>query len=288
MDRSHLATERIERIALEELHDAADEALRARLGLRMEVTGTALVSLAPGDPENILLNRAIGLGVEREAEPGEAARIAALYRAAGVTKFFIHLTPESLPSVQAGWKGFHLTPESLPSGLDGELEAEGLVRRRAWVKFLRNMDGPPPEARSSLDVREIGSEHAPAFARIAAHGFDMAEESEPLIAGLVRRPGWHLFMSFDGDRPAGTGALFARDGMGWCDWGATHPDFRRRGGQRAVLAARIARAAELGCRLMATTTGEAVEGDPQHSYSNIERAGFRHAYTRANYGPPPG
>lgn len=54
-----------------------------------------------------------------------------------------------------------------------------------------------------------------------------------------------------------------------------------------MLAARIAKAAELGCRLMATTTGEAVEGDPQHSYSNIERAGFRAAYTRANFGPPP-
>lgn len=270
MDPSHLAAERIERLAMEELHDAAGDALRARLGLRREVSGTALVSLAAGDPENILLNRAIGLGAEASARPGEAADIAALYRAAGVTKFFIHLTPDARPA-----------------GLAAALEAEGLVRRRAWVKFLRAMDEPPPETGSSLEVREIGPEHATDFARIAARAFNMAEESEPMIAGLAGRPGWHLFMSFDGDRPAGTGALFLRDGMGWCDWGATHPDFRRRGGQGAVLAARIARAADLGCRLMATTTGKAVEGDPQHSYSNIERAGFRPAYTRANYGPPP-
>jgi GNAT superfamily N-acetyltransferase len=271
MNLSHLAAERVERIALEDLHDAADDSLRARLGLRNEVLGTTLVSLAAGDPENILLNRAIGLGVEAEAEPGEATRVAALYRAAGVTKFFIHLTPEARP----------------PS-LESELGSQGLVRRRAWVKFLRAMDEPAPEARSSLEVREISPEHAMDFAKIAAHGFDMAEQSAPLIAGLVGRPGWHLFMTFDGDRPAGTGALFVRDGTGWCDWAATHADFRRRGGQGAVLAARIARAAELGCRLMATTTGEAVAGDPQHSYSNIEKAGFRAAYTRANYGPPPG
>jgi GNAT superfamily N-acetyltransferase len=271
MNSSHLAAERIERIALEDLYDAADESLRARLGLRKEVLGTTLVSLAAGDPENILLNRAIGLGVETAAEPGEAARIAALYRAAGVTKFFIHLTPETSPA-----------------DLAGDLEATALVRRRAWVKFLRNMDQPPPESPSSLGVREIGTEHAMDFAKIAAHGFDMAEIAAPLIAGLAGRPGWHLFMTFDGDRPAGTGALFVRDGMGWCDWAATDPEYRRRGGQGAVLAARIARAAELGCRLMATTTGEAVEGDPQHSYYNIEKAGFRTAYTRANYGPPPG
>ena len=271
MDPAHLAAERIERAAIEELHDAAGESLRRRLGLRLEGHGTALVSLAAGDPGNILLNRAIGLGVEASARPGEAADVAALYRAAGVTNFFIHLTPDAMLA-----------------GLAGELEAEGIVRRRAWVKFLRDMDQPAPEARSTLTVREIGPAHAADFARIGAAAFDMSRDVEPLVAGLAGRPGWHLFMSFDGDRPAGTGALFVRDGIGWCDWGATDPGFRRRGGQGAVLAARIARAAELGCRLMATTTGEAVEGDPQHSYSNIERAGFRAAYTRANYGPPPG
>ena len=269
MDPLHLAAERIERAAMQELYDAAGAALRRRLGLRLEVHGTALVSLAEGDPGNILLNRAVGLGVETAAEPGEAARVAALYRDAGITNFFIHLSPDARPSA-----------------LTAELEAAGLVRRRAWVKFLRGMDDPPPEARSSLTVREIGPAHAMDFARIAAAAFDMSRDIEPLVAGLAWRPGWHLFMSFDGDRPAGTGALFVRDGVGWCDWGATAPEFRCRGGQGAVLAARIAKAGELGCRLIGTTTGEAVEGDPQHSYSNILRAGFRPAYTRANYGPP--
>lgn len=270
MEASHLAAERIERTALEELHEAADEALRRQLGLRLERRGTALVSLAERDPGNILLNRAIGLGVEAAAEPGEAARVVALYRDAGITNFFIHLSPDARPPTLAS-----------------ELEAAGLVRRRAWVKFLRGADESPPEARSSLAVREIGPAHAADFARIGAAAFEMSRDVEPLVAGLAGRPGWHLFMSFDGDRPAGTGALFVRDGIGWCDWGATAPEFRRRGGQGAVLAARIARAGELGCHLMVTTTGEAVEGDPQHSYSNILRAGFHAAYSRANYGPPP-
>ena len=34
-----------------------------------------------------------------------------------------------------------------------------------------------------------------------------------------------------------------------------------------------------------TETGEAVEGDPQHSYHNFERAGFQAAYLRDNFVP---
>ncbi len=69
------------------------------------------------------------------------------------------------------------------------------------------------------------------------------------------------------------------------DWGATHPGFRRRGGQTAVLAARIRFALEQGCETICTMTGEAVPGDPQHSYSNIMKSGFAEAYLRENWIP---
>ena len=93
-------------------------------------------------------------------------------------------------------------------------------------------------------------------------------------------------MSFDGDVPAGTGTLYVRDGVGLVDWGATAPDFRRRGGQGAVMGRRIEDALDLGCRLLTTETGEAVSGDPQHSYNNIRRMGFRESHVRDNYAPP--
>ncbi|HUG99452.1 MAG TPA: hypothetical protein VMQ83_09790 [Gammaproteobacteria bacterium] len=43
---------------------------------------------------------------------------------------------------------------------------------------------------------------------------------------------------------------------------------------------------ELGCRKLLTCTGEAVPGDPQHSYRNILKAGFRESYVRDNYALP--
>lgn len=76
-----------------------------------------------------------------------------------------------------------------------------------------------------------------------------------------------------------------RDGVAYLDFGATHPDFRRRGGQTGVLNTRIHDALDAGCASIVTMTGEAVPGDEQHSYRNIQKAGFTEAYLRENWIP---
>jgi GNAT superfamily N-acetyltransferase len=81
------------------------------------------------------------------------------------------------------------------------------------------------------------------------------------------------------------GALFVRDGLGWLDFGATRPRFRRRGSQGAIMAARLRLARDLGCRRTFTCTGVAAANDPQHSYGNILRMGFRKSVIRENYAP---
>jgi GNAT superfamily N-acetyltransferase len=92
-------------------------------------------------------------------------------------------------------------------------------------------------------------------------------------------------MSFEGNRPAGTGGVYVRGDSAYLDWGATHPDFRRRGSQTAILNARVQFAFSMGCKMVVTMTGEAVPGDPQHSYSNILKTGFTEAYLRENWVP---
>jgi GNAT superfamily N-acetyltransferase len=76
-----------------------------------------------------------------------------------------------------------------------------------------------------------------------------------------------------------------RDGLGYLDFGATDPAFRRRGSQTALLGARIRDALDTGCHTIVTMTGEAVPGDAQHSYRNIEKAGFVTSYLRENWIP---
>ena len=111
------------------------------------------------------------------------------------------------------------------------------------------------------------------------------EGLEPAIAALANDHNWHLYMGFAGDTPACTGGLYMKDGVGYLDFGATHPDFRRRGGQTSLLNTRIRAALDAGCSSIVTMTGEAVPGDEQHSYRNIQRAGFKEAYLRENWIP---
>jgi GNAT superfamily N-acetyltransferase len=136
-----------------------------------------------------------------------------------------------------------------------------------------------------LDIRPIGREYGEQFAHIACNAFDLGEGAIEWLAELPGRPNWHVFMSFVDDQPAGTGALFVEDGMAWFDFGTTAPEFRQRGSQAALLARRIEYALELGCRKLLTCTGKAVPGDPQHSYRNLLKAGFRETYARGNFAP---
>ncbi len=152
------------------------------------------------------------------------------------------------------------------------------------MKFSRGPGAVRPVT-TDLSIRRVGAEHANDFASIVGDAFDFDPAFQPAIAALAHDPGWQLYMSFDGDTPAGTGALYMQDGIAYLDFGATHPDFRRRGAQSGILSVRIEAALAAGCRSIMTMTGEAVPGDEQHSYRNIEKAGFAAAYLRENWIP---
>lgn len=259
-------TERTEAAGLEALHAAASDELRARLGLRIEHIDGTMISIAAAD-SSILLNRAMGLGLAVPATEDAIERICAIYREHDVERFYL---------------GVH--PEARPDGIERLLEDAGLEPARGWVKFERGPD-PAPTAESSLEVREIGEEHVDEFGRIATSGFGLTPEAAPLFRGLVDRSGFHLYVTFDGDVPAGTGLLYVDGDRAWFDWAATDPAFRRRGSQRAVLARRIEDALDAGCTRLMTCTGEAIPGDPQHSYHNIEWAGFEPKFLRENWVP---
>ena len=107
--------------------------------------------------------------------------------------------------------------------------------------------------------------------------------SHEWLAALASSEGWQCFVAFDGAEPAGAGALFVAGEIGWVGIGATKPEHRGKGAQSALLAARVAAAADAGCSVVVTETGEPVDGRPNGSYRNIVRAGFEPQYVRANY-----
>lgn len=260
-------SEAAERAALADLHRAAPNGYRNQLGLSLRVIDGVLVSIARHAP-TILVNRAVGMGSNHPADRESVAAVVDRFREAGVGRYFLHLDPAAVPEDLPVW-----------------LEEEGLEPfHRAWAKFRRGTE-PSVEARSDLRVKEIGPEHASDFGRIAAAGFGLDDIWIPVLAGLVGRVGWHVYMSFDDETPAGCGAMRIHEGLAWFDWAATLPEYRCRGSQGAVMARRIADGIAHGCEAFVTATGEEVKGDPQHSYRNIERFGFRRTHARANWVP---
>lgn len=264
--------EDLERAALEDLHLAALPAVRAALAIQGLRIGGAFVSVAGRLPASaVVVNRAIGVGLsapETEETEETVGDMLAAYRRAGVARYFIQRHPDAAPPHLTEW-----------------LVAAGLEKARGWQKFARGREAVE-ERPTDLTIREVGPADGIAFGRIVCDAFDLGEAAVPWLAALPTRPDWHVFMSFDGAAPAGTGALFVQGDLAWTDFGATAPDFRRRGSQGALLAHRVRHALDLGCRRIFTCTGEDVPGDPQHSYKNILRAGFREDYVRENYAPP--
>lgn len=259
----------IELQSMVDLHAAATPELVESLGLVSRSVGSAYVSVASHLPATaIVINRALSLGLSQPETAQSVREILAPYKEACVGRFFIQCHPDAQPA-----------------DLGEMLLAEGLEEARAWQKFARGRE-PVPQVTCDLRIEEIGPEHGEAFGKIVCDAFDFGEAAIPWLARLAGREGWHIFMTFADGEPAGVGTLYVKDGVGDIDLGATAPKFRGRGSQGLVLAKRIECALDLGCKHIVTCTGVAVSGDPQHSYSNIKRAGFRETYIRKNYAPP--
>jgi GNAT superfamily N-acetyltransferase len=176
-----------------------------------------------------------------------------------------------------------VAPEAEPGDLGDRLAARGLAPERGWTKFTRRVTDPP-ELRTELRVER--DDQGDAFAEAAQRGFGVPEFFRGWLARLAGRDGWQCFVAFDGETPAAAGALYVHGGVGWSGIGATVPKHRGKGGQSALLAARISAAAEAGCEVVVTETGEPVHGQPNGSYRNIVRAGFEPVYVRRNYLSP--
>ena len=163
------------------------------------------------------------------------------------------------------------------AGLEQELGARGFEPDYAWQKFERGVE--PYEAPTDLRIAEADERLGGLFS--AAYG--APPELGAWFGRILGRPGWHALGAYDGELLVASGALWARDGLGWVGFGATLPSHRGRGAQAALLAARIDRAAELGVTMLVTETGVAREGRPGPSYRNLLRAGFAPVYERPNF-----
>jgi hypothetical protein len=246
-----------------ELWNTLSKEAASQLGLRLEKLGSA-TALIMSKVDIGEFNRVIGLGIADKATETDIDRIVALYAPAGNT-YVVHVDPAAQPADLPTWlerRGFRRSPNSI------------------WV--YRNA-GEPPNITTDLRIGCIGPEDAIAFADVGLAAFDMPAELQPWAASLVGRPNWRNYLAFDGDQPVAIASLFVQDGVGWLGNGATLPSHRRRGAQGALMAQRIRDGISMHCKWFVSETAEDTVNDPNPSYRNMLRTGFKPAFVRANY-----
>jgi GNAT superfamily N-acetyltransferase len=240
---------------------AALESAKA-LASTVEVGGASVLQV-PEAPDSPMLNRIVGLGVERPATEADLDRALAAVDT-GVT-FYVAVAPGAGPAELPRW-----------------LRARGLEPGWGWMAFHRDAQ-PLPALETSLRVVEVETAAlAAAFGRVVRVSYGLPEAIEPRLAG-AKDVGWTCFLALDDDEPAGAGGVYAAEGVAYLGLAGTLPEHRGKGAQSALLATRIRRAADLGCDVVVTETGERRDDRPSNSYRNILRAGFSERAVTANW-----
>ncbi len=210
-------------------------------------------------------NRALVLSRGQQVEGDLAELVAREYRSAGVNRFFVWVVPaEEAPAGEPGLASHGIVPFHGPDYL-------ALIR-------LAEVPLPSLAQTTAFSVRELTADeieqHAPTLA---------SRTGQPRLADFLERttrtPGrqFHHFAEFTSDDPhpvASASSLLWRGGA-YLGWAATDPRYRGRGGQSALIAARVRHAEQHGCRWCMSET---VSIGPT-SLGNLERAGFRAAFT---------
>jgi len=219
--------------------------------------GTAFFA-GPGSP----VNRVVGLGMAQAVEPDDIARCETYY-AARDEICRVDLCPLAHPS--------------LCTLLQERGYTVGLFKR----VFVLPLAGRRADATASpaIVVEPVTLQQADLWVETLAAAADGGAPNP--VARAIAQPNVHksdtvCFLAWVGGVAAGGGALAIVDGVGICYSTAVRPAQRRQGVQRALLDARLAHAQARGCDLamVQTAPGSA-------SQRNVERCGFRLAYTKA-------
>lgn len=233
----------------------------------LDVAGGVAAFARPSSP----MNKAIGLGFGPPVREADVDAILALFRAAGEAAR-AEISTLVDPAVFAAFAGCGFRLQAFEHVLGLRVGREAVAAAPTGIEIERADD----------DAAE-----AP-WGEIAVEGFAVpdgtgaAEEELPraaleqVMADFTRAPGLARYLARIDGRPAGAASCRFDRGIAQLCGATTLAPFRRRGVQRALLAARLADAASRGCDLAVVTTAPGSQ-----SQANVQRQGFELLYARA-------
>ncbi len=228
-----------------------------RQATTLSLAGGRAVYAGPDSP----VNRAIGLGLEGPVTAADLLAVEAFYHKRSAPPR-VDLCPLAHRSLIALLRKAGYLLDELLSVLMLPLPAAEL---------------PPPP--SDVEVKRCRQKERDLWLLTTAQGFSDQEapdqETLRILAPNAYGEAGVCFLARIGGEAAGGAAMFLHDGVAELGGAATRPAFRRRGVQSALVRARLIAAHELGCDMAVVVTARG-----SASQRNLERAGFRLAYTK--------
>lgn len=158
------------------------------------------------------------------------------------------------------------------------IEFSNVLVRELSVEDTRVPDPADTEVRVRIPEPAEGDAVTLTVTRAFFEGGEVTPEILDAFTGLFNAVGTACFVAEVGQAMAGGAMVGIFEGVATLGGAGTLPEFRKRGVQRALIDARLAFAVENGCNLamVATQPGSG-------SQRNVERQGFRVAYTRTKF-----
>lgn len=224
---------------------------------RLEVAGAVAFGYASGLP----LSRVIGAGFRQPLDEAALDAIEGFF--ARLRSSFVMQVPHGDPDLAS-----RLARRGYGPGFELSVMARPIADA--------DRPAPPP---SFGEIVRVGPAEAGDWARVLAEGFDERSDPRPAYPRLRRialeAPRVASFLARVDGVAAGGGSVGIDGPIAGLFGAATIPAHRRRGVQGALVRARLAHAAGLGCRL--ATVGAERGSDSER---NLERHGFRRVASR--------
>jgi GNAT superfamily N-acetyltransferase len=221
----------------------------------VDASAAVIVDPTSNSPAASLNRNAIRLSGAPGLRADDLANMSSLFSAAGVERYFVWLSPGPASSEVLPW-----------------LKAQGAVKV-PWTRYptMIHSGVAVTASAAALQVREVTRRDIDAAGIGAGH----AAIHDGYLQSLGR-PGFQHFAAYSQDQLIAAAALAHFEDMAYLTYACTAESHRRRGAQSALIAARVAAANELGCRLITCQTLTMLED----SFANLKRAGFVEAYEK--------